>query len=125
AVYMAFSGNGTTWSSWITYATSYSSFNITTGAGCTTGEGAKTVYVKFKNVAGTTFGECNDSIIYDTTGPKLLTAVYSDAKSKGSGTVNTGDTITFTFDAEMDTSTITSSNLSTRLVLSSGKCCCG
>ena len=120
AVYMAFSGNGTTWSSWITYATSYSSFNIITGAGCSAGDGTKTVYVKFKNTAGTEFGQCLDGITYDATGPKLLTAVYSDAKSKGSGTVNTGDTITFTFDDEMDTSTVTSSNVATRLVLSAG-----
>jgi len=120
AVYMAFSGNGTTWSSWITYATSYSSFNIISGAGCSTGDGTKTVYVKFKNTAGTEFGQCLDGITYDATGPKLLTAVYSDAKSKGSGTVNTGDTITFTFDDEMDTSTVTSSNVATRLVLSAG-----
>jgi len=120
AAYMAFSGNGTAWSDWVTYASSYSSFNITTGAGCSTGDGAKTVYAKFKNATGTIFDECNDSIIYDTTGPKLLTAVYSDAKSKGSGTVNTGDTITFTLDDEMDTSTVTSSNVATRLVLSAG-----
>jgi hypothetical protein len=123
AVYMAFSGNETTWSSWVAYATSYSSFNITTGAGCTAADGTKTVYVKFKNAAGTEFGQCLDSITYetyDTTGPKLLTAVYSDDKGKGSGTVNAGDVITFTFDDEMDTSTVTSSNLSTRLVLSSG-----
>jgi len=118
ATYMAFSGNGTTWSSWITYATGYSSFNITTGAGCSTGDGAKTVYAKFKNATGTTFDECNDSIIYDITRPKLLTAVYSDASS--GGTVNSGDTITFTFDDEMDTSTVTSSNVATRLPLSAG-----
>lgn len=119
ATYMAFSGNGANWSDWVTYATSYSSFNITTGAGCTTGEGAKTVYAKFKNAAGTTFGECNDSIIYDITGPKLLTAVCSDDKSKGSGTINTGDIITFTFDEDMKTSTITSANFTTQLPLSS------
>ena len=119
ATYMAFSGNGTTWSDWVTYATSYSSFNITTGEGCTTGEGAKTVYAKFKNAAGTTFGECNDSITYDITRPKLLTAVCSDDKSKGSGTINTGDIITFTFDEDMKTSTITSTNFTTQLPLSS------
>jgi ribosomal 50S subunit-recycling heat shock protein len=117
ADHMAFSGNGTTWSSWVVYATSHSTFNITTGAGCTTGEGIKTVYVKFKNDAGesTTY---NDTIKYDVTKPKLSTAVYSDANS--SNTVNKGDTITFTFDDEMDTSTITSSNVSSRLPLSAG-----
>jgi len=119
ATYMAFSGNGTTWGDWATYATSYSSFNITTGAGCSTGDGAKTVYAKFKNAAGTTFDECNDSIIYDITRPKLLTAVCSDDKGKGSGTINTGDIITFTFDEDIKTSTITSSNFTAQLPLSS------
>jgi len=117
ADHMAFSGNGTTWSSWVVYATSHSTFNITTGAGCTTGEGIKTVYVKFKNDTGesTTY---NDTIKYDVTKPKLSTAVYSDANS--SSTVNKGDTITFTFDDEMEKSTITSSNVSSRLLLSAG-----
>lgn len=117
ADHMAFSGNGTTWSSWVVYAISHSTFNITTGAGCTTGEGTKTVYVKFKNDTGesTTY---NDTIKYDVTKPKLSTAVYSDANS--SSTVNKGDTITFTFDDEMLTSTVTSTNVATSLLLSAG-----
>jgi len=118
ATYMAFSGNGTTWSDWVAYATTYSTFNITTGAGCTTGDGTKTVYAKFKNTAGTVFEECNDTITYDTTGPKLSTAVYTDVNS--SGTVNMGDTITFTFDEKMLTSTVTSANVTTSLPLSAG-----
>ena len=116
AVYMAFSGDETTWSEWIDYAENYSLFNITTGAGCTTADGIKTVYVKFKNTAGNEFGTCYDTIEYDITRPKLLSAVYDDVDSSDS--VNSGDTITFTFDDEMKTSTITNDNLASRLPLS-------
>ena len=119
ADYMAFSGDKTTWNAWVAYATAYSTFNITTGAGCTAGEGTKTVYVKFKNDAGESI-TYNDTIEYDITKPKLSTALYSDAKSKGSGTVNAGDTIAFTFNDEMLTSTVTSSNVTSRLPLSAG-----
>lgn len=117
ATYMAFSGNGTTWSSWVAYATSHITFNITTGEGCTTGEGTKTVYVKFKNDSGESI-KYNDTVEYDITKPKLSTAVYSDANS--SSTVNKGDTITFTFDDGMLTSTVTSTNVATSLLLSTG-----
>lgn len=114
ADYMAFSGDKTTWNDWVAYATAYSTFNITTGAGCNTGEGTKTVYVKFKNDVGESV-VYHDTIEYDITKPKLSTAVYSDANSSSS--VNQGDTITFTFNDEMEKSTITSSNLTSRLVL--------
>ena len=117
AVYMAFSGDETNWSEWVDYAENYSLFNMTTGAGCTTTEGIKTVYVKFKNAAGNEFGTCYDTIEYDITRPKLLSAVYDDVDDSDS--VNSGDTITFTFDDEMKTSTITNDNLASRLPLSS------
>ncbi|MCK4241244.1 MAG: hypothetical protein KAX30_06445 [Candidatus Atribacteria bacterium] len=117
ADYMAFSGNGATWSGWVAYSTAYTSFNMITGVGCTTGEGTKTVYVKFKNDAGESV-TYHDTIEYDITKPKLSTAVYSDANSSSS--VNKGDTITFTFNDEMEKSTITSSNVASRLPLSAG-----
>ena len=117
ATHMAFSGDGTTWSSWITYATSYSLFNITTGAGCTSGDGTKKVYVKFKNDAGEST-KIYDSIVLDTVAPKLSSVVYTDVDI--SGTVNNGDKITFTFDDEMLTSTVTSTNVATSLLLSVG-----
>jgi hypothetical protein len=119
ADYMAFSGDKATWNAWVAYAAAYSTFNITSGAGCSAGEGTKTVYVKFKNDAGESI-TYNDTIEYDITKPKLSTALYSDAKNKGSGTVNKGDTIDFTFNDEMDKSTITSSNVTSRLPLSAG-----
>jgi len=118
ATYMAFSGNGTTWSAWVAYATTYSLFNITTGAGCTSGDGTKIVYVKFKNDVGEST-KVYDSIILDTVAPKLSTAAYTDVNS--SGTVNSGDKITFTFNDEMDTTTVTSSNVATNLLLSDSK----
>lgn len=52
--YMYFSCNGSTFSSAVAYATSYSSFNINTGAGCTDADGNKSVYVKFTDTAGNT-----------------------------------------------------------------------
>ena len=116
AVYMAFSGDENTWSEWVDYAETYSLFNMTTDAGCTTAEGIKTVYVKFKNTEGNEFGTCYDTIEYDITRPKLLSAVYDDVDSSDS--VNSGDTITFTFDDEMKTSAITNDNLASRLPLS-------
>lgn len=118
ATYMAFSGNGTTWSSWVTYATTYSAFNITTGEGCTSGDGTKTVYVKFKNDDGEST-KVHDSILLDTVKPTLLTAVYTDVGS--GGTVNASDTIIFTFDDEMDITTVTASTVKANLLLSASK----
>ena len=69
ATHMAFSGNGTTWSAWVAYATTYSAFNITTGEGCTSSDGTKIVYVKFKNDVGEST-KVYDSIILDTVAPK-------------------------------------------------------
>jgi hypothetical protein len=118
ATHMAFSGNGTTWSDWVAYATTYSTFNINTGAGCTSVDGTKIVYVKFKNDVGEST-KVYDSIILDTVAPKLSTAAYTDVNS--SGTVNSGDKITFTFNDEMDTTTVTSTNVATNLLLSGSK----
>lgn len=118
ATHMAFSGNGTTWSSWVAYATAYSTFNITTGAGCTSGDGTKIVYVKFKNDTGDSLTTANDSIILDTVAPTLTTAAYTDVDS--SGTVNKNDRVVFTFNDEMLTSTVTSINAATSLPLSAG-----
>jgi hypothetical protein len=57
--------------------------------------------------------------LVDTDAPKLSTAVYTDVDS--SGTVNKNDKITFTFNEEMLTSTITSTNVATSLLLSAGR----
>ena len=57
--------------------------------------------------------------LVDTDAPKLSTAVYTDVDS--SGTVNKNDKITFTFNEEMLTSTVTSTNVATSLLLSAGR----
>jgi len=54
----------------------------------------------------------------DTDAPKLSTAVYTDVDS--SGTVNLNDRVVFTFNEEMLTSTVTSTNVATSLPLSAG-----
>jgi hypothetical protein len=56
--------------------------------------------------------------VLDTDAPKLSTAVYTDLDSNG--TVNKGDRVVFTFDEEMLTSTVTSTNVATSLLLSAG-----
>ncbi|MEA3313491.1 MAG: hypothetical protein U9Q18_03865, partial [Caldisericota bacterium] len=119
ATYMAFSGNGTTWSDWVAYATTYSSFGVTTGEGCTSGDGTKTVYVKFKNDDDVESTKVYDSFYLDTAAPTLISAVYTDVGS--GGTVNKDDKITFTFNDEMLTTTVTASTVKTVLPLSSSK----
>jgi len=67
---MQFSCDNSNWTTAEAYATT-KTFNITnqTGAGCSTGDGTKTVYVKYKDNAGNWSTAVSDSIIYDTTGP--------------------------------------------------------
>lgn len=119
ATYMAFSGDGVNWSAWVAYATTYSSFGVTTGEGCTSGDGTKTVYAKFKNDTGESATKVYDSIYLDTAAPTLSSAVYTDVGS--GGTVNASDTVVFTFNDEMLTTTVTASTVATVLPLSSSK----
>lgn len=62
---MAFSCNGSTWGSWLAYAVSYSSFDIRTGAGCTTAYGNKTVYLKVRDNLDQESSSTNDTTILD------------------------------------------------------------
>ncbi len=119
ATYMAFSGDGVNWSDWVAYATTYSSFGVTTGEGCTAGDGTKTVYVKYKNDDDVESTKVYDSFYLDTTAPTLTTAAYTDTSS--GGTVNASDTVVFTFSDEMLTTTVTASTVATVLPLSSSK----
>jgi len=66
---MAFSCDNSNWSSWVTYSTSYSSFNIETGAGCSVGDGSKTIYVKFRDNLDNESTSVSDSTYLDTTPP--------------------------------------------------------
>ncbi|MBU2565089.1 MAG: PKD domain-containing protein, partial [Candidatus Thermoplasmatota archaeon] len=72
---MCFSNDGTTYTAWETYATS-KAWTLTTG------DGTKTVYIKYKNGAGLVSSAYSDSIILDTTTPT------------GSIVINSGDTYT-------------------------------
>lgn len=62
AVEMSFSNNNPTWSAWEAYATT-KSWTLTSG------NGQKTVYVKFKDAGGIESDTYSDTIILDTTAP--------------------------------------------------------
>ncbi len=65
--FMQFSCDGLTWSAWVAWATSHESFDITTGAGCSLGDGEKTVYIQVKDNNGNIQATTNsDAIIYDS-----------------------------------------------------------
>ncbi len=65
--FMRFSCNGANWSDWVAWATTYNSFNLTTGAGCSVSDGAKTVYVSVEDAHNNIQTTVNsDSIIYDS-----------------------------------------------------------
>jgi hypothetical protein len=65
--YMRFSCNATNWSEWTPWATSYDAFDLTSEAGCSAGDGSKTVYVSVEDAHGNVQTTANsDSIIYDS-----------------------------------------------------------
>lgn len=67
AEYMAFSGNGSHWSSWIPYSHYYDDFNIADGTcGTTMNSGAKTIYVRFKDQSGNMFPDGSTEAIFAT-----------------------------------------------------------
>jgi parallel beta-helix repeat protein len=64
--FMRFSCDGTTWGNRVAWETTYSSFNLTTGAGCSANDGKKTVYVSVEDTSGNIQTTVNsDTIIYD------------------------------------------------------------
>ncbi|MHB9036628.1 MAG: glycoside hydrolase domain-containing protein [Armatimonadota bacterium] len=88
---MRFSNDGSSWSSWETYATS-KAWTLTSG------DGTKTAYVQYKDVAGNVSSNYTDTIILDATAPTSGTASppasvttstisvsYSGASDSGSG----------------------------------------
>jgi hypothetical protein len=70
---MRFSNNGSSWSTWQSYATS-KTWSLTSG------DGTKTVYVQYQDHAGNTSSSYNDTITLDTAAPT------------GSIVINGGDT---------------------------------
>jgi hypothetical protein len=95
ADYMAFSCDNTTFSDWIAYATNYNAFNMETGAGCTIGDGLKTIYVKYKDEAGNEGAYASDTTTLDRAVPVIFGISSSDV-------TGTSATITWTTDEASD-----------------------
>lgn len=84
ANYMAFSCDNANYGGWVAYSdTIYSSFNLETGAGCGTGDGTKTVYVKFKDEAGNEGAYANDTITLDTIAPAITNITGNTSATTG------------------------------------------
>lgn len=67
---MAFSCDDSTYTAYLAYATSYSSFDTKTGSGCTNSDGNKTIYARFQDLAGNTSASANTaSFVVDTVSP--------------------------------------------------------
>ena len=103
--YIRFSCDGASWTSWITWRTTYSGFNITSGPGCTNSDGTKYVYIQAKDEAGNIQSTIkSDSIILDRVNPSVVEispANNSFLNSEANITINLSD----------DRSGIDSSNL--------------
>lgn len=80
ADYMAFSCDNLSFSNWTFFDQLYSGFNMETGAGCTEGDGSKTVYVKFKDEAGNVGAYANDTTFLDRTAPEI-TSITGDVSA--------------------------------------------
>jgi hypothetical protein len=66
---MSFSCNNVDYSSYVTYATTYSSFDITSGNGCNSdNDESKNIYIRVRDQAGNT-AIANDTISYDGDAP--------------------------------------------------------
>lgn len=105
---MAFSGNGIHWTPWIRYNATYNTFNLNTSPGCISGDGEKTVYVKFKNDCGES-SFIYDTIVMDTKKPHLESISWEDID--GDNIIDKGDLMRFKFNEKIDTSTINLSNI--------------
>ncbi|MFH1586876.1 MAG: DUF2341 domain-containing protein [Candidatus Diapherotrites archaeon] len=67
---MRFSCNGSSWTDWTAYATSYSDFNIISGSqGCAYGGGTKYVFAQFRDTLTNTSSSVSDSIILNWAPP--------------------------------------------------------
>ncbi len=81
---MALSCNNSSWTSWVSYATSYSDFNINGSYGCSRSDWNKTIYVKFRDGAGNTDANTYlGTVLYDNVAPSLPTGIsFSPDKDK-------------------------------------------
>lgn len=81
---VGFSCAATTAPTYVVYG-SPKSFNITSGAGCNTTNGEKTIYARVKSKDyPTRFSICSDTISFDNTAPTTPTNLKSTAQSDGS-----------------------------------------
>lgn len=71
---MRFSNNNSSWSSWYSYTTS-GSWSLANGAGGSSTQGTRKVYVQYKDKIGNTVTKY-DSIIYDKTAPSGSLRIY-------------------------------------------------
>ena len=77
---MKFSCDNSNWASEVNYSSSYSSFNITSGSGCTNSEGDKTIYVQFRDAAGNwNTSSSSATISYDTSAPGTPSGLSASA----------------------------------------------
>jgi len=91
---MAFSCNDSDFTSWITFASSYSSFDITSSSyGCLNGsDGSVTIYLKVKDETENESSTVNDSTTYDSTAPTVtISSPTEDASIE-----STSITLTYT-----------------------------
>jgi IPT/TIG domain-containing protein len=82
---MRFSNNGSTWSSWQTYTSTRTGWDLSAYGGNTSG-GTKRVYVQYRDQAGNTSGSYSDTITY--------TALGVSSVSPASGTLIGNDLVT-------------------------------
>ncbi|MCX6802546.1 MAG: hypothetical protein NT067_05560 [Candidatus Diapherotrites archaeon] len=103
---MNFSCDNSTYYGWADYATTYS-FNLNTGAGCTSGDGTKTVYLKVQDV-NSNQATASDTINLDTNGPVISYAWHDANSSDGNSMLNSTKSLIIRVSGEKDVNTFAS-----------------
>ncbi|MFH1235044.1 MAG: choice-of-anchor X domain-containing protein [Candidatus Diapherotrites archaeon] len=103
---MNFSCDNSTYYGWADYAATYS-FNLNTGAGCTSGDGIKTVYLKVQDV-NSNQAEANDTINLDTNGPTIGYVWHDANASDGNSMLNGSKSLIIRVSGEKDANTFAS-----------------
>ncbi len=84
---MRFSNNGSTWSSWESYAATRANWDLTAYGG-TTSDGTKTVYVQFQDANGNwPSTSISDTIVLDTVDPTATISINGGAATTASTSV--------------------------------------
>jgi hypothetical protein len=94
---MCFSNDGSTWTAWEAYSTSKSWI-------MSSGDGTKTVYVKFRDAAGNPSSAYSDNIILDTTPPATptLSGPLANAPATATGWSYTSTVSSFNLSGKVD-----------------------